>query len=72
VRRLRDPDDRRGVLVEPTEKGLHLRDETVGVQGRKEALVISALNKSERHQLNTFLRRVMIALEEREGEKPDA
>jgi DNA-binding MarR family transcriptional regulator len=70
VRRLRDPGDRRGVLVEPTEKGQTLRDETVGVQGRKEALVISALDKRERQQLNALLRRVMIAFEEREGDKP--
>jgi DNA-binding MarR family transcriptional regulator len=69
VRRLRDPDDRRGVLVEPTKKGLRLRDETVGVQARKEALVMSALNERERRQLNTLLRRVMLAFEERQGEK---
>ena len=67
VRRLPDPDDRRGVLVEPTEEGHRLRDETVGVQARKEALVISALNERERRQLSTLLRRVMLAFEEREG-----
>jgi DNA-binding MarR family transcriptional regulator len=67
VRRLPDPNDRRGVLVEPTEKGLRLRDETVEVQARKEALVISALNERERRQLSTLLRRVMLAFEEREG-----
>jgi DNA-binding MarR family transcriptional regulator len=67
VRRLPDPNDRRGVLVEPTEKGQRLRDETVGVQARKEALMISALTENERRELNTLLRRVMVAFEEREG-----
>jgi DNA-binding MarR family transcriptional regulator len=67
VKRVRDPDDRRGVLVEPTEKGRKLWEEAIGVQARKEALLTEALNERERRQLNTLLRRVMLALEEREG-----
>jgi DNA-binding MarR family transcriptional regulator len=72
VRRLRDPEDRRGVLVEPTEKGRKLWERAIGVQARKEKLIADALNEKERVQLNTLLRRVMRAFEEREGEKPDA
>jgi DNA-binding MarR family transcriptional regulator len=67
VRRLRDPDDRRGVLVEPTEQGKRLWEEAIGVQARKEALVTEALDKIEVQQLNALLRRVMLAFEEREG-----
>jgi DNA-binding MarR family transcriptional regulator len=70
VRRLPDPEDRRGVLVEPTEKGRKLWEEAIGVQARKEALITVALNERERRQLNTLLRRVMLAFEEREGEEP--
>ena len=67
VKRVRDPDDRRGVLVEPTEQGRKLWEEAIGVQARKEALLTEALNERERRQLNTLLRRVMLAFEEREG-----
>jgi DNA-binding MarR family transcriptional regulator len=66
VRRLRDPDDRRGVLVELTEEGRRLRVETVRVQAEKEALFASTLDKREREQLNGLLRRLMVAFEERE------
>jgi DNA-binding MarR family transcriptional regulator len=69
IRRLRDPEDRRGVLVEPTEKGKRLWERAMGVQARKEQLIAAALDKREQEQLNTLLRRVMRAFEEREGEK---
>ena len=65
VRRLRDPDDRRGVLVELTPKGLLLHREAIGVQAEKEALLAEALTQREKEQLNDLLRRVMLALESR-------
>lgn len=64
VRRLRDPDDRRGVLVEPTDKGRKLWETAIAVQARKEALVASALNEDEKAQLNALLRRMMRVLEQ--------
>jgi DNA-binding MarR family transcriptional regulator len=71
VRRLPDPGDRRGVLVEPTDKGKELWERAIGVQARKEQLIAAALDEGERQQLNTLLRRVMRAFEEREGsDKP--
>jgi DNA-binding MarR family transcriptional regulator len=69
VRRLPDPEDRRVVLVEPTKKGRELWEGAIGVQARKEALLTEALNARELRQLNTLLRRVMLAFEEREGEE---
>ena len=63
VRRLRDPDDRRGVLVEPTDKGRQLWEEAIGVQARKEALVAAALDADEREELNALLRRIMLAFD---------
>jgi DNA-binding MarR family transcriptional regulator len=65
VRRLRDPDDRRGVLVEPTEKGKKLWEQAMGVQARKEQLIAAALTDRERRQLNDLLRKVMLAVEEK-------
>jgi DNA-binding MarR family transcriptional regulator len=65
VRRLRDPDDRRGVLVELTGEGRKLWEEAIGVQAEKEALLASGLTKREREQLNGLLRRLMVAFEKR-------
>jgi DNA-binding MarR family transcriptional regulator len=65
VRRLPDPDDRRGVLVELTKKGLQLHQEAIGVQAEKEALIKEALGEREKAQLNDLLRRVMLVLEQR-------
>jgi DNA-binding MarR family transcriptional regulator len=65
VRRLRDPDDRRGVLVELTEKGRKRHQEAIGVQAKKEALLAEALSERDMEQLNALLRRVMLTLEER-------
>lgn len=69
VRRLRDPDDRRGVLVELTKAGRKVWEEAIGVQAEKEALFTSALTKREREQLNGLLRRLMREFEERGVEK---
>ena len=69
VRRRPDPDDRRGVLVELTEKGRRLWEKAVGMQAEKEALLASALTKRELEQLNGLLRRVLVEFEERGIEK---
>ncbi len=65
VRRLRDPDDRRSVLVELTEKGLERHEQAMAIQAPKEALLAKALTAREKEQLNSLLRRVMITLEDR-------
>jgi DNA-binding MarR family transcriptional regulator len=65
VRRLRDPEDRRSVLVELTKKGLEKHEEAMAIQGPKEALLAKALTDREKEQLNSLLRRVMITLEDR-------
>lgn len=63
VRRLRDPDDRRALLVEPTEEGHALWDRAVAEQATKEALVASTLDAAEKEQLGALLRRLMLAVE---------
>ncbi len=67
IRRLPDPDDRRGVVVELTEEGRRLYQQAVGVQAKKEALVTAALNEREKKQLNSLLRRLMLEFERRES-----
>jgi DNA-binding MarR family transcriptional regulator len=71
VRRLRDPDDRRSVLVELTAKGRKKHNQAMGVQAEKEKLLAAALSVREREQLNSLLRRVMITLQERMPGKHD-
>ena len=65
VKRLPDPDDRRGVLVELTPKGRRVHQEAIGIQAEREALLAEALSQREKEQLNDLLRRVMLALESR-------
>ena len=66
IRRLPDPGDRRGVVVELTDEGRNAWDAAAEVQGRKEAFFASALSHEEQRLLNTLLRKLMLALEERE------
>jgi DNA-binding MarR family transcriptional regulator len=70
LRRLPDPDDRRGILVELTPEGKRVYEDAIGVQGRKESLVASALSVPEKKQLNGLLRRLMIEFERAEGGPP--
>jgi DNA-binding MarR family transcriptional regulator len=67
VRRLPDPSDRRGVVVELTDEGRAAWDAAADVQGRKEAFFASALSAEEQRQLNALLRKLMLALEARES-----
>jgi DNA-binding MarR family transcriptional regulator len=69
VRRVRDPGDRRGVLVELTEKGHGVYAEAA--QARKEALLAAALTDAEKDRLNGLLRRLMLEFEREEAEQKD-
>lgn len=59
IRRLPDPNDRRGVLVEPTKAGHAAWDECTGAQASREALIAAALSEDEKGQLHGLLRRLM-------------
>ena len=61
VRRLPDPNDRRGTLVEPTELGHALWDKTVGAQARREAEFSAGLTRAEKERLHDLLRQLMLA-----------
>jgi DNA-binding MarR family transcriptional regulator len=69
VRRLPDPTDRRGVVVELTDAGKDAWDQAASVQGRREAFFASALTKREQQQLNALLRKLMLAFEAAPGAK---
>jgi DNA-binding MarR family transcriptional regulator len=64
VRRLPDPEDRRGVVVELTQKGRDTWDTSMNVQGRREAFFARTLTKAEQKQLNTLLRKLLLGLDE--------
>ena len=68
LRRLPDPGDRRGVLVELTQEGRAAWESAIEVQGRKEAFFASALSKDEQVELNGLLRKLLLALDARRRE----
>jgi DNA-binding MarR family transcriptional regulator len=63
VRRVPDPKDRRGVLVELTERGCDQIDGAVTEQAAKEIDVLRALTPRELASLNQLLRKVLVSLE---------
>ena len=70
VRRLPDPSDRRGTLVEPTELGHALWDKTVGASARREAAFSSVLTDAEKLKLHDLLRAFMLAFPNWKAKKP--
>jgi DNA-binding MarR family transcriptional regulator len=67
VRRVADPRDRRGVLVELTDIGKKTIDEAVTEQAAKEIDVLSVLKPRELTNLNLLLRKVLVSLESEAG-----
>lgn len=67
VKRLPDPEDRRGVLVELTPGGRETLDRYIAVQAKRERELMSAMSKEERVQLAALLRRLLASVEERTG-----
>jgi DNA-binding MarR family transcriptional regulator len=66
IRRLPDPNDRRGTIIEPTEKGNAAWERTVGTQAEREQRIASALSATEREQLHRLLRKLMRAFPDRD------
>lgn len=69
VKRLPDPNDRRGVLVELTKAGQQKWLDSTGAGAAREALIASALSEREKKELNALLRRLMLEFEQREGDR---
>ena len=59
IRRLPDPNDRRGTLIEPTQLGIAMWDKAVGTQARRERMLSQVLTKAERERLHDLLRTLM-------------
>jgi DNA-binding MarR family transcriptional regulator len=70
VRRRPDPDDRRAIRVELTEKGRQTWGAAVDVQAAKERQIAAALSEKEKELLNGLLRRLMRTFEEKTGPPP--
>lgn len=64
VRRVRNPDDRRSVIVEATEAGVATWHHAVNELGEGEATVVSALTRREQEQLNRLLRKLLAGFRE--------
>ena len=61
IRRLPDPNDRRAILVEPTDDGRALWDTAVATQAARESRVSGVLDQREREELHRLLRTLMRA-----------
>jgi len=66
VRRLADPEDRRGVLVELTAEGRSLIDRVLTAHVRNEERILESLTDADRRQLTRLLRKLLVSLGERE------
>lgn len=61
IRRVRNPADRRSVIVEATDSGIALWYAAVNELGEQEASIVSTLTASEQKQLNSLLRKLLAA-----------
>ena len=63
VRRLPDPDDRRGVIVELTDEGEKLVDEAVAAVAESDRQLLGRLDPDEISQLQGLLKKLLAGLE---------
>jgi DNA-binding MarR family transcriptional regulator len=63
VRRLDDPDDRRGVIIELTDDGREVVDEAVAALATSDRQLLERLDPQEVDQLEGLLRKVLALLE---------
>ena len=64
VERIRDPSDRRGMLIRLTDKGFDLIEKAVEAHVENGHRILSVLTESELETLNILLRKLLISLEE--------
>ena len=66
VRRLADPDDRRGVIIELTDEGLAVVDAAVAANTTNERQLLARFEPEEIAELERLLRKLLRALEQPE------
>ena len=67
VERSPDPDDRRGVRITLTEKGLELVNRAVEAHVEGEERLLGALDPEDRERLATLLRKLLVSMEDGEN-----
>jgi DNA-binding MarR family transcriptional regulator len=70
LRRMPDPSDRRGVLLELTQDGRGRLDEYIDLGAKRERELLEALSPSEKQALNQLLRKLIGALQSELGPAP--
>ena len=70
IRRLPDPDDRRGVLVELTNDGLELVDSAVDAHRGLSRRLLAGLDSGEREELDGLLKKLLEPLDTGEAPAP--
>ena len=70
VKRLPDPNDRRGTIVRLTAKGRSLADRAIKLHFEALTETLSALNRAERDQLAALLSKLLLSAERRRPIKP--
>jgi DNA-binding MarR family transcriptional regulator len=63
VARHRDPNDRRGILVELTPAGRATIDRYISVQAKRERQLLTGLSSEEKQELNRLLRKLLASVE---------
>jgi DNA-binding MarR family transcriptional regulator len=63
VRRLPDPDDRRGIIVELTDEGISLVDQAVAAVSESDRQLLGRLEERELKDLEELLRKLLATLE---------
>lgn len=66
IRRVPDPDDRRGVLLELTEGGRERIDEYVDLGAGREKALLSGLSRAEKRELDALLTKLLLSMQRRE------
>jgi DNA-binding MarR family transcriptional regulator len=72
IRRVRNPRDRRSVIVEATDAGSQLWHVAVNELGEQEAEAVHVLSRSEQEQLNSLLRKLLAAFPDDDDGEDDS
>ena len=70
IRRIPDPDDRRGVLLELTEGGRERLEGYIDAGASREKELLAELSLTEKRELNALLSKLLVSLQRREPDPP--